>query len=70
MVRTESSDNAILEVLIIATSIEDCTGSIEYFNAGKRQQQYTIPAVILSPRGYIYRANMGEGEVHLSPDMF
>jgi hypothetical protein len=54
----------------MATSIEDCTGSIEYFNAGKRQQQSTIPAMILNPRGYIYRANMGEREVYLSPDMF
>jgi hypothetical protein len=50
MARIESSDNAILEVLIIiTTSIEECTGSIEYFNAGKRQQQSTIPAMILTP---------------------
>jgi hypothetical protein len=54
----------------MATSIEDCPGSIEYFNAGKRQQQYTIPAMILNSRGYIYRVNMGEREVYLSPDMF
>ena len=50
MARIESNDNAILEVLlIITTSIEDCTGSIDYFNAGKRQAaKSTIPAMILT----------------------